>query len=151
MNRCWALISMTGPYLADWNETHIYNPRWPPHARFHNEQTLALASVAGALCLWFLWRRGGEARTNLMSASLFVSLYFVTQLAALLYPGVELFDPGYPSPIPTLAGFRLTQPRGASLMLVLISVGFFLERRLLETPGGQPTGEQHSSGGRGAR
>jgi hypothetical protein len=23
-----ALVTVFGPYLADWNETHIYNPRW---------------------------------------------------------------------------------------------------------------------------
>lgn len=22
-----------GAFLADWNETHIHNPRWPPHAK----------------------------------------------------------------------------------------------------------------------
>lgn len=23
------IITAIGPYLADWNETHIYNPTWP--------------------------------------------------------------------------------------------------------------------------
>lgn len=50
------LITLIGPFLADWkynssarrnanpwdpnlkcnSETHIYNPNWPPHARYHN-------------------------------------------------------------------------------------------------------------------
>jgi hypothetical protein len=45
-----ALISLVaaetavGPYLADWNETHICTPTWPPHAKFHNGQTMSLGA-----------------------------------------------------------------------------------------------------------
>ena len=37
-----AVFAGVGPYLADWNETHIYKPTWPPHAKFHNAQTMSL-------------------------------------------------------------------------------------------------------------
>lgn len=34
-----AAEQMIGPYLFDFNETHIYNESWPPHAKFHNAWT----------------------------------------------------------------------------------------------------------------
>jgi hypothetical protein len=31
-----ALVTGLGGYVMDWNETHVYNPHWTPHAKFHN-------------------------------------------------------------------------------------------------------------------
>ena len=51
-----AVLGGVGPYLADWNETHIYNPIWPPHARFHNAQTMSLGAGLAGASLVQLWR-----------------------------------------------------------------------------------------------
>jgi hypothetical protein len=48
-----ALAAAIGAYVADWNETHIFNPRWPPHARFHNAQTMLLGTALGLLTIHF--------------------------------------------------------------------------------------------------
>jgi hypothetical protein len=50
-----ALWSAGGSYIFDWNHTHIYNPHWPPHAKFHNAQTMLLGSFLGCFSLWMLW------------------------------------------------------------------------------------------------
>lgn len=44
-----ALANIIGPYEADWSHSHVLNPHWPPHAKFHNGQTMSIG-----LCLGFL-------------------------------------------------------------------------------------------------
>lgn len=73
-----ALVTIVGPFLADWNETHIYNPRWTPHAKFHNGQTMLLGVGLGVSALWFVWRRNKDSKTNLLAAVIFAALYYIT-------------------------------------------------------------------------
>jgi Family of unknown function (DUF6640) len=87
-----AVFGGVGPYLADWNETHIYNPTWPPHAKFDNAQTMSLgAGLAGATLLQ-LWRPAqttAATRAALDGAAVSAALYWVTQISALAYPAPE--------------------------------------------------------------
>lgn len=99
-----ALVTATGAFLADFNTTHIYNPNWPPHARFHTGQTMSMAAMLGLTTLYFVWRRRGDWRTNLRAAGVLVALYWITQIAAFAYPGVAYADPefinGPPAKVP---------------------------------------------------
>lgn len=52
-----AAITAVVPVLTDWNETHVFNPRWPPHARFHMATSLGMATILSPAALWLLWRR----------------------------------------------------------------------------------------------
>jgi hypothetical protein len=51
-----------GPYWWEWNETHIYNPRWPPHARFHNGHTMSMGLLLGVASTYFLLHGAGKRR-----------------------------------------------------------------------------------------
>ncbi|MFZ3566551.1 DUF6640 family protein [Streptomyces sp. BH097] len=89
-----SVTTMLGSYVADWNETHIHNPNWPPHAKFHNAQTMSTGAALGAVGLWALWGRGGAASgSRLQLAAGAASLYWVTQLSAIVYPGTAFMDP----------------------------------------------------------
>lgn len=69
----WILLSVaaltaTGGFLAGWNRTYLFNPDWPPHARFHDAQTILLGSLLGVSGLYFL--RGSGERNPAMGALL---------------------------------------------------------------------------------
>ncbi|MFD6191497.1 DUF6640 family protein [Streptomyces sp. NPDC060275] len=118
-----ALTTAVGPYVADWNETHIHNPDWPPHAKFHNAQTMSLGLALAATSLHQLWKRPvaeGPTREGLDGAAICASLYWITQISALAYPGSAAVDP------PGTATFP--QGKFALPSLALIGLGYLLER-----------------------
>lgn len=90
-----------GPFIADFNETHVRNPRWPPHARFHNGQTMSLGLGLGLATLYFTHRHAfssasvAREKDSLMTAAIFGCLYWLTGLSAILYPGSLAVDPEF--------------------------------------------------------
>ena len=101
------VFTVISPYVADWNVTHIYNPRWPPHAKFHNAQTMLLGTLLGLSAVGFAWRRAtGEdsRRLALTVAVLLAGLYWITQSLSLLFPGTAFLDPEFRTGHDTLLG-----------------------------------------------
>ncbi|TVY42713.1 hypothetical protein LOCC1_G005074 [Lachnellula occidentalis] len=98
------IAQILGPFIADFNETHVKNPRWPPHARFHNGQTMSLGLSLGLATLYFTLRHASSTpasvdiareKDSLMTAAVFGSLYWLTGLSAVLYPGSLAVDPEF--------------------------------------------------------
>ncbi len=119
-----ALVTIIGPFIADWNATHIYNLRWTPHAKFHNAQTMLLGLGLGMSALWLVWRRNGDRQTNLLAATIFAAIYYITQAGSIAFPGTALFDPEFDtgSAIPL-------QPIMIVTILSLLGAAYYLESR----------------------
>jgi uncharacterized membrane protein (UPF0182 family) len=89
-----ALFTLVTPLVADWNETHIYNPAWPPHAKFHNAQTMIMGVLLGALSLYFLLTSGRD-RLRVRVAALLAGLYWAALAPSILVPGTAFVDPEF--------------------------------------------------------
>jgi hypothetical protein len=130
----FAIFAGVGAYAADWNETHIYNPNWPPHAKFHNAQTMLMGTFLGLSSLFFLWRRQGTPRDNLDAGATLAALYYVTQSGSILFPGTAAIDPEFVDkyPQPKVAGIPLTISLLDIPVLLVLGGAYLLQRRSIE-------------------
>lgn len=56
------------PLFADLNKTHVTNPQWPPHARFHVVNQVLTGFLIAVISLYLIWLPVGEARTSVALA-----------------------------------------------------------------------------------
>ncbi|KAI0744098.1 hypothetical protein C8Q80DRAFT_1184964 [Daedaleopsis nitida] len=146
-----ALVTSFGGYIADWNDSHIYNPIWTGHAKFHNGQTMSMGLLLGFTALWYLYAsstatapahaktlsaeakatRKAAAKANLRTAVLLDSLYWITQASAYFYPGVTAFDvlPGKEDEVQD----PMLQAKLEASLLTLAVVGWWLENRRINS------------------
>jgi hypothetical protein len=114
-----ALFGGLGGLLSDFSETHLLNPLWPPHARFHNAQTMSMGMLLAALTLLFAFWRAPDTRGRWAAIAVLGSLYWTSIFFAQFFPGVGFFDPQFADREKILIfGHRLTQ---AEMGLVLVA------------------------------
>jgi Family of unknown function (DUF6640) len=54
------VITVVAPVAADWNDSHIFNKRWPGYARFHGVTALAMAVTLSSANIWSVWSGNGD-------------------------------------------------------------------------------------------
>lgn len=124
------VVSGTGCFIADWNETHIYNPNWPPHAKFHNGQTMSMGVCLGLSTIYYALRPNSSptlAKESLFTATIFASMYWATQASALMYPGAKSYDPEFGTGNPQLYI--------DAVLLSCVTAGYLLESKRIAKHG----------------
>lgn len=114
-----ALVTAIGSFAADWSETHVFNPKWTPHAKFHNGQTMSMGALLGLATLYYAWRPDpAPGRESIKTAAIFSSLYYISGISAVFYPGALAIDPEFGEGHPQLYIF------GANLALSFLGYWF---------------------------
>jgi hypothetical protein len=111
-----------GPLLVDFAykptaKQHIHNPNWPPHAKFHDAQYIAMSPLVSAVGLRILFQRDGNAHAQLRQAAALASVAWLGMWGALLLPGTAATDQEFESTERKLVGMH------PQLFMSLIALG----------------------------
>ena len=74
---------------------HLWNPRWLPHAKFHNGQTMLMGIVSGSISLAILFGSRPLTFSLLLIASAVAANYFFAMVLAPAFPGTDWIDPEF--------------------------------------------------------
>ncbi|MHA7241435.1 DUF6640 family protein [Arthrobacter sp. TMS1-12-1] len=122
-------VTAVGGFAADWNRTHLFNPNWSPHAKFHDAQTIAVGSLLGVGGLYVLNRKGPALQRDTALGALLPAFFWASMGAAFGFPGAEGLQSEFPEVVPRVRGVWIDERFGSAVMLGLIAVGYGLDRR----------------------
>lgn len=124
-----AIGTIIGTGRADLNSTHVFNPAWPPHARFHNATGWGTVTGSQLLALWLMWRPGQQASDDdlaVTTAALLSATAWVPFFPALAIPGAGVEDePGH---LARIAGVPANLVP-ATLIPAICALGYVLHRQ----------------------
>lgn len=127
MLRALALTTAVGGFAADWNRTHLLNPAWPPHARFHDAMTIGLGAGLGFSALYLL--RDRADRREVAVGAAMPALFWASQGAAFAFPGTAGLEAEFPQYVPRVRGVWINERFASAVMTAAAAVAYALERR----------------------
>lgn len=74
---------------------HLWNHSWPPHAKFHNGQSMLMGMFGGTLSLAILFGAQPLTLPLLLLAAGVAASYFVSMALAPIFPGTDWIDPEF--------------------------------------------------------
>jgi len=122
-----AILTAVIPYLADWNDSHLFSPQWSPHARFHGAVSVGMTTILSSVALWLLWRRSPDEDAAVTVAAVIPIAYWGPFFLAPFVPGTAVEDPGHR--LVRIAGVP-SNLMGAGATILTAGLGWFLDRQL---------------------
>ncbi|RNI29312.1 DUF6640 family protein [Rufibacter latericius] len=124
-----AAFTTVGGFLMDWNKTHLFNPAWTPHARFHDAMTILNGTLLGASSLYLLQKKDGDQEANLKAGALLPAIFYLAQAGSFTFPGAKGMDAEFPEKIPSVGRLRLNEGPFSLVMLAALGAGYLLARQ----------------------
>jgi hypothetical protein len=121
-----AILTVVAPFLADWNDSHLFSAQWSPHARFHGAVSLGMTTILSSVALWLLWRRSPDQDASVTVAAAIPMAYWGPFFLASFVPGTAVEDPGHK--LARIVGVP-SNLLGAGATIITAGLGWYLDRR----------------------
>ena len=105
------------PAIADLNETHLFNPLWSEHARFHGAWFLAFGAGVAGTALFLIWLRN-EVFVPIVLGLVFAGGFWIATLFRAAYGGALVDTNGHTH---TIAGIESNTFLFSVLSLLLLA------------------------------
>ena len=102
------------------SKQHLWNPRWPPHAKFHNGQTMLMGILTGSISLFILFYFRPLTLPLLLIAAAVASTYWLSMVFSTIFPGTAWYDPEFQDETKRPLGFSPQQLLTYVLCLLLL-------------------------------
>lgn len=124
---CTTIAAIIG---FQWNTTHVFNPDWHPHTRFHAVQLIGFVITFSLISLWPVWQQSPEPRIGTAAAAVVPCIFWGGEFYAMLVPGTSpAFDLNNPNTF-ELAGISIYfNLLFSGVMIVLTILGYWLASR----------------------
>jgi hypothetical protein len=99
---------------------HLWNTKWPPHAKFHNAQTMLIGVFTGTLSLILLFSVRPLTMPWFLTATAVASIYWLGLIFAPLFPGTAWLDPEFETQVVRPLGLNPQQFVSYVLCMILI-------------------------------
>ena len=119
------IATMVLPILIHWNHTHVFNPTWPGHARFHVALGDCMMFSYSVLGLWLLWRQSPGRAVDVSVATLVPIIAWSSFFMASFLPDTGELQ------MPHIVGIPLNLFIAGLLVFVTV-LGYGLYRRGLQ-------------------
>lgn len=126
-------LTAIGGFLADLNKTHIFNPRWTPHAKFHDAMTILLALMLGTSSIVLLQSKLGDKKFGLQLGAALPSFFWASMLGSFLFPGAKGLESEFPEKVKKIGSVSMNEGVAAILMLGLLAAGYSMEEKYIES------------------
>lgn len=124
------VITIVIPSIMDLNSTHMTNPLWAPHARFHWSIQWYSITLLNGIALYLLWGKyeGAGSRLATWIAGLAPLLFWGSFFPSLLMPGTSAWPDG-------IKPFTAVPPNVYIAGFITLLSGWAIWRDTLSLPG----------------
>jgi hypothetical protein len=130
LNVCAVWTAING-VVADWNHSHLFNPAWTAHAKYHDAVSISAAIVLGIVALIYLWR---PSRDDLTFAVVAMSCFWAALLLGFAFPGTAQTAAEHPEVVPHVGPLWLNEVFILTTSEIATLIAFFFERRRRARP-----------------